>query len=79
LKAAHNQNFRPTQTGVSINFDAYNETGVDKEIVVNDANTFKALPFVLHVTLPYLTVSFIKPLCHTCCLMLAKALPTDER
>jgi len=43
-------NFRATQTVVSINFDACNETGVDKEIVVNDANTFKALLFVLHVT-----------------------------
>jgi len=50
LKAAHNQNFRATQTVVSINSDAYNETGVDKEIVVSDANTFNANLFVFHVT-----------------------------
>jgi hypothetical protein len=50
LQTVHNQNFRATQTVVSINFDAYNETGVDKEIVMRDANTFKALFFVLYVT-----------------------------
>jgi len=50
LQAAYNQNFRATQTVVSINFDAYNETGVDKGIVMRDANTFKQILFVLHVT-----------------------------
>ena len=50
MQAAHKQNFCATQTVVSINFDAYNKTGVDKEIVVRDANTFKPFLFVLHVT-----------------------------